>query len=227
MVDAHTWWRMGDNSYTRRDGRADWPSDLAAYDIAWLEEPLPPDDHEAYRAAQGKRLRAPRQRRARAERRALPRSDPLEQRRLRADGRLLPGRLHHGPPHLLPEIAREGLSFAFHSWGTALEVMAAAHLGICWPETVVEWLEYPVYTSFGVQSMYPFPLAAEILKEPLPIERGDLIVPREPGLGVQVDESVIERYPWIPGPWSFFRLDSPAETWAVTGDHSVKWSAPG
>ncbi len=78
-----------------------------------------------------------------------------------------------------------------------------------------------------MQSMYPFPLASEILKEPLPIERGELSVPRGPGLGVQVNESVIERYPWIPGPWSFFRLDSPAETWAVTADHSVKWSSPG
>ena len=48
-----------------------------------------------------------------------------------------------------------------------------------------------------------------------------------PGLGVRVDESVIERYPWIPGPWSFFRVDSPPGTWAVTADHSVKWSTPG
>jgi hypothetical protein len=48
-------------------------------------------------------------------------------------------------------------------------------------------------------------------------------VPRKPGLGIDVDESAIERYPWIPGPWSFFRIDSPPETLAVTSDHSVKW----
>ena len=40
---------------------------------------------------------------------------------------------------------------------------------------------------------------------------------------IVVDERVIERYPWIPGPWSLFRTDSPAETRAVTGDHSVTW----
>jgi hypothetical protein len=57
------------------------------------------------------------------------------------------------------------------------------------------------------------------------MEGGDLIVPRTPGLGVKVDERVIERYPWKPGPWSIFRIDSPAETRAVTGDHSVPWDA--
>jgi L-alanine-DL-glutamate epimerase-like enolase superfamily enzyme len=126
---------------------------------------------------------------------------------------------------LFGEITHAGLKFAFHSWGTALEVVAAAHLGICWPELVVEWLEYPCYSSPQRAGMYPFPLAAEILKEPLQIDRGDLIVPRGAGLGVEVDESVIERYPWIPGPWSFFRTDSPAETRAVMSDHSVPWDA--
>jgi hypothetical protein len=71
--------------------------------------------------------------------------------------------------------------------------------------------------------MYPFPLADEILKQPLEIVGGDLIVPRGPGLGIEIDESVIERYPWIPGPWSYFRIDSPPEMLAVTSDHSVQW----
>ncbi len=48
-------------------------------------------------------------------------------------------------------------------------MVAAAHLGVCWPETVVEWLEYPCYSTLGRAGMYPFPLAADILKEPLPI----------------------------------------------------------
>src|SRR6267378_1069245 len=47
MVDAHTWWRMGDRSY-------DFPTierlarEMAGYRVAWLEEPMPPDDHESY-----------------------------------------------------------------------------------------------------------------------------------------------------------------------------------
>jgi hypothetical protein len=71
--------------------------------------------------------------------------------------------------------------------------------------------------------MYPFPLADEILSEPLAIENGHLIVPNGPGLGIEIDESVIQKYPFIPGPWSFFKITSPPETVAVTGDHSVKW----
>jgi hypothetical protein len=39
----------------------------------------------------------------------------------------------------------------------------------------------------------------------------------------QDPERALERYPFIPGPRSFFKINSPPETVAVTGDHSVKW----
>ena len=84
---------------------------------------------------------------------------------------------------LFPDIARAGLRFAFHSWGTALEVIAAAHLGVCWPSSVVPWLEYPCYSTDTREFMYPFPLASEIVKQPVAIERGECVVPRGPGLG--------------------------------------------
>jgi L-alanine-DL-glutamate epimerase-like enolase superfamily enzyme len=86
--------------------------------------------------------------------------------------------------------AREQLKFAFHSWGTALEVVAA-----------------------------------EVLADPLQIDRGDLIAPREPGLGIKVNEQVVGKYPWIPGPGSLFRTDSPERTVAITSDHSIKWES--
>jgi L-alanine-DL-glutamate epimerase-like enolase superfamily enzyme len=223
MVDAHTWWRMGDRSYdfATVERLAESMSD---FNIAWLEEPLPPDDHEAYLRLKELDLVAL----------ASGEHEPSEARYLDlilthavdyvqmdvcCQGGFTMGR------RLFSEIAREGLRFAFHSWGTALEVVAAAQLGVCWPDMVVEWLEYPCYTAPGRAGMYPFPLAAEILKEPLEIDHGDLIVPRSPGLGVDVDESVIERYPWIPGPWSLFRIDSPSELLSVTADHSVQWES--
>jgi hypothetical protein len=89
---------------------------------------------------------------------------------------------------------------------------------------VGEYLEYPIYSNGGAAGMYPFPLATEIIKDPLEIETGDLVVPRAPGLGVEVNEAVIERYPWVAGPWSYFELESPAEKRAVMGDHSVEWA---
>ena len=221
MVDAHTWWRMGDRSYSFETVEQ-MAKEMGEYNIAWLEEPLPPDDHESYLRLKEKDyvLLASGEHEPNEMRYMdliLTQSVDYVQMDVCCQGGFTMGR------RIFAEIAREGLKFAFHSWGTALEVIAAAHLGICWPETVVEWLEYPCYSSPSQAGMYPFPLAAEVLKDPLEIDTGDLLVPRKPGLGVAVDESVIDRYPWIPGPWSLFHINSPAETLAVTSDHSVKW----
>ena len=216
MVDAHTWWRMGDRSYSL-DTIEELAGEMAEYNIAWLEEPLPPHDHAGYLRLKEKGL----VRLACGEHEldekgfldlVITQAVDYVQMDVCLQGGYAIGR------RLFSEISRQGLRFAFHSWGTALEVIAAAHLGICWPEMTVEWLEYPCYSSRGRAGMYPFPLAAEILKDPLEIDAGDLIVPRKPGLGVTIDESVIKRYPWIPGPWSYFRTDSPAETRQVSSD---------
>ena len=125
MVDAHTWWRMGDRSYSFETVEQ-LAREMADYDVAWLEEPLPPDDHEAYLRLKEKDY--------------LPLAsgehEPDEERyhdlilRQAVDyvqmdvccqGGFAMGR------RLLGEIERAGLGFAFHSWGTALEVIAAAH----------------------------------------------------------------------------------------------------
>ena len=225
MIDAHSWWRMGDRSYSR-ETVADLASAMAQFNPTWLEEPLPPDDHAAYRELRAKNMvpiASGEHEPDESGFQDLIESEAADyiQMDVCCQGGFAMGQ------RIFAQVAKKGLRFAFHSWGTALEVLAAAHLGVCWPADVVEWLEYPCYSNFGRAGMYPFPLADEILREPLAIEGGDLIVPNEPGLGVEIDESVIEKYPFIPGPWSFFRIDSPAETVAVTGDHSVKWVAAG
>jgi L-alanine-DL-glutamate epimerase-like enolase superfamily enzyme len=222
MVDAHTWWRMGDSNYSyetvERVAEA-----MVEYDLAWLEEPIPPQDHEAYQRLKEANL-VPL---------AAGEHEPDEPGYMdliltsAVDYVQMDVVCQGGYPtarRLMPEIAAGGLKFAFHCWGTELEVVAAAHLGICWPESVVEWLEFPCYSGPSHAGMYPFPLAAEVLREPLTIDHGDLVVPREPGLGVAVDERVFDRYPWIEGPWSSFTTNSPHETWSVSGDHSVRWS---
>ena len=222
MVDAHTWWRMGDRTYSAWEVEQ-LAEEMGKLHVAWLEEPLPPQDHAAYAQLRGKDL-VPL---------AAGEHEPDEdgflnlvsaeavdfvQMDVCCQGGYALGR------RLIAEIARQGLSFAFHSWGTELEIVAAAHLGVCWPQLVVEYLEYPCYSDGGRPGMYPFPAASGILATPLEIDRGELLVPRLPGLGVAVDEGVIERHPWVPGPWSYFEIESPPERRAVIGDHSIEWS---
>jgi L-alanine-DL-glutamate epimerase-like enolase superfamily enzyme len=221
MIDAHSWWRMGDQSYSPQTV-AQLAGEFANYNPTWLEEPLPPDDHDAYRALHASAkipIATGEHEHAEAGFHDLidTRAADFIQMDVCCQGGFAFGQ------RIFAAVERAGLRFAFHSWGTALEVLAAAHLGICWPESVVEWLEYPCYSNAGRPGMYPFALADEILASPLQIENGDLIVPGKPGLGIDIDERVIEKYPFIPGPWSFFQIDSPPETVAVTGDHSVKW----
>jgi L-alanine-DL-glutamate epimerase-like enolase superfamily enzyme len=222
MIDAHSWWRMGDKSFSA-ETVAQVAREMAKFKPTWLEEPLPPDDHAAYRklrAAKIVPIATGEHEQAEAGFTDLMDNGAAAdyiQMDVCCQGGFAMGR------RVFAGVAKHGLRFAFHSWGTTLEVLAAAHLGICWPENVVEWLEYPCYSNNGRTGMYPFPLADEILREPLRIERGDLVVPRAPGLGVEIDERVIEKYPFIPGPWSYFKINSPPETIAVTGDHSMKW----
>ena len=221
MVDAHTWWRMGDRSYSP-ETVADLALAMGRLGVTWLEEPLPPEDHAGYaklRAQKVVPLASGEHEPDEAGYDDLIESNAVDyvQMDVCCQGGFELGR------RVMAAVARRGLRFAFHSWGTALEVLAAAHLGVCWPEQVVEWLEYPCHANRGKPGMYPFELADEILAEPLTIEQGEFLVPNRPGLGVKVNERVVERYPFRPGPWSFFRIDSPPETVGVTGDHSVKW----
>lgn len=225
MVDAHSWWRMGEASYAA-DTVTRLAHAMAEYDITWLEEPLYPDDHAAYH-----RLKADV---------ATPlASGEHEQSVAGLLDLVTTGAVDYvqmdvccqGGLEAFRSVARAaeaaGTRVAFHCWGTALEVLVAAHLGVCFPAGTVPWLEHPCHGHHGKPGMYPFPLADEMLTDPLPIEKGALVVPDTPGLGIDVDPSVIDRYPFLPGPWSFFRLDAPPSTVAVTGDHSVPWVDPG
>lgn len=221
MVDAHTWWRMGNKSYTP-EVIHNLARSMSKFNPYWLEEPLLPEDHLAYKSLKEKGFVTVatgehEQEWEGFEDLALLEATDFLQMDVCCQGGFAMGL------KVFDLAAAHNMKFAFHSWGTMLEVLAAAQLGVCRDESVVEWLEYPCYSSPGKAGMYPFPLSDEILKEPLEIERGYLKLPSGHGLGLEVNEEVINKYPFIPGPWSFFHQDSPKETIAVTGDHSVKW----
>jgi len=222
MVDAHTWWRMGDLSYTPEQIE-ELAREMAEYDVTWLEEPLPPEEREDYvrlRAAGIVPIAAGEHEQSLAGFMELIHRGVVDI--VQAD---VP---HHGGytavSRVLEACGEHGRAFAFHNWGTVLEALASAHLGVSFPVEVCPWLEFPCYRHRGQDIMYPYPLADEILAEPLAIEDGDLIVPDGPGLGVAVDEGVIERYPYVPGPWSVFRLKSPPQEMALSGDHAARWT---
>ena len=134
MVDAHTWWRMGDRSYSlatveqlaRGHGRATTSPGskspcrpTTTPPTCALKEkdlvPLATGEHEPNEERYLDLI--------------LTQAVDYVQMDVCCQGGYSLGR------RLFAEIARQGLRFAFHSWGTALEVIAAAHLGICWPET--------------------------------------------------------------------------------------------
>ena len=221
MVDAHTWWRMGDKSYSSATIHQ-LAARMSQFNPYWLEEPLPPEDHHAY--AELKRARSITVATGEHEQdyagfEDLARMDCAHF--LQMDV-CCQGGFEMGLK-VFDLAARHNLKFAFHSWGTSLEVLAAAQLGVCRDESVVEWLEYPCYSTPQKTGMYPFPLADDILGAPLDIRKGYLHLPDGHGLGLPVNEAVVEKYPFIPGPWSYFHQDSPKQSIAVTGDHSVKW----
>ena len=234
MIDAHTWWRMGDKNYPF-ETILKLARDMKDYHPTWLEEPLPPDDHAAYRELRARLDVNPARRRQDGVKLASGEHEPDDagfhdlisseavdyvQMDILCQGSISTAQ------RIFEGVQKQGLRFAFHSWGTILEVLTAAQLGVCQPENVVEWLEYPCYSNEEHPVMYPFPLADEILSERPEIENGYLVLPDGPGIGIEINENVIEKYPFIPGPWSLFQLNSPAETIAVTGDHSLKWVNP-
>lgn len=222
MLDCHAWWRMGDKSYGL-ENTVDLAKRMEQYAPTWIEEPLPPDDHPAYtQLRKDQPLPVASGEHEPSEERFLDLVETAGVDYVQMDV-CCQGGFEMGK-RVFAAAEKAGIRFAFHSWGTLLEVIAAAHLGICWDENVVEWLEYPCHSNDGRPGMYPFAVADEILKDPLDVApNGYLNVPGKPGLGVDIDESVVDRYPFIPGPWSVFEVFSPPEKRAVTGDHHVKW----
>jgi L-alanine-DL-glutamate epimerase-like enolase superfamily enzyme len=212
---------MGGRSYTPAQIEQ-LAREMAREHITWLEEPLPPEDRAAYirlREAKIVPIAAGEHETSHAGFMEIITQGAVDI--AQAD---VP---HHGGfaavKRVIEACAQYGRQFAFHNWGTLLECIADAHLGVCFPADVCTWLEYPCYRHRGQPIMYPYPLADEMLKAPLPIENGDLIIPAGPGLGVEIDESVIDRYPYIPGPWSTFRLHGSDQEYHLSGDHALVW----
>ena len=100
---------------------------------------------------------------------------------------------------LQPDVARAGgiteikkiaavsashrVPISFHTWGDAVALAASIHLSAAIPECTVMELDY-TYN----------PLRAELLRQPLEVEKGFLVPLDKPGLGIEVDADALERF---------------------------------
>lgn len=202
MVDAHTWWKLGENSYGFEQV-AELLDAFEADDPYWVEEPVEPADYDAY-----ERL---------AERTALPLAggeseDSVEGLLELAETGVsyLQGDTRHhagftGCWRTIEACAdRDDVTFVPHNFGTQLGLVTNAHLVAASPESPM--LEYPVFGE-DEGGMYPFPLAEDVLCDDLTVEDGTFEVPDGPGLGVDVNEEVVAEYPYIEGAWTEFVYD--------------------
>ncbi len=153
------------------------------YDVLWLEEPLHPDDLRGYREL--------------VSRSPIPIAAGEQE-----SGRLAFERLldEAGLDIIQPDLARcggltEGKKIAYlaharrrrvvpHSFKTGILLAASTHFAASIPNGFM--LEYPVSSS---------PLVQDLVRDPVAFEDGFIIVPEDgAGLGISLDEKVLERY---------------------------------
>jgi D-galactarolactone cycloisomerase len=204
-LDAHAWRMMGGKSYS--PSIVDFLAEaIAMHGITWLESPLPVEDRQAYSRLKSMHY--------------VDIAGGANEINFLGFRTLLgrdcvdivqAGVCNHGGFSGLSRIIdlceRRFATFAFHNNGTALETVVNALIGSSFPRETVRWLEYPQYSHRDARVSYPFPLADELVPDaPVPV-KGELPLPDGYGLGIKVDETVFEKYPFKKGPWSKFSTE--------------------
>lgn len=155
---------------------------LEQYNIYWLEEPLRPDDYEGYARLAG----ATSVRIAAGE----EESNRLSYLELMDRGQVDVVQVDLCRVGGLTEALKigwlaydRGRQVINHSYSTDINLAASLHFLACMPHAHV--LEYCVE---------PGPLRQQLVRNPLQVVDGYVAVPEEPGLGVQINEEIVERY---------------------------------
>ena len=155
--------------------------ELAELGVYWLEEPLAPDDYEGYRR--------------------LTDVSPVKIAAGEADSTLAPFRAlveRGGVGVLQPDIARcggftvarqigalateHGVEVVPHCFSTGVLVAASLHFA--------STLAAPTFCEYSVADS---PLAGGLVREPFALREGRVAVPGGPGLGVDLDEELVDR----------------------------------
>lgn len=154
--------------------------------IFWMEEPLPPDDFEGYRAlcpSTSLRIAAGEQEAGRwAFRRLIWECglDVIQPDISRAGGLTEAKRI----AFMAHEANRPCVPHAFR---TGVLVAACLHLIAAIPNSL--FLEFSVTESA---------LRRELLTEPFRVIDGKVAVPGKPGLGIEINQATVKKYGWVP-----------------------------
>ena len=86
------------------------------------------------------------------------------------------------------ELARiNNIRWVPHNWSTAINTAASMHLVASSPDGFL--MEFKQESN---------PLIFDLSKEKFRIENGSLILPDRPGLGIEIDRNVVDKYRWNP-----------------------------
>ncbi|MFA6567915.1 MAG: mandelate racemase/muconate lactonizing enzyme family protein [Victivallales bacterium] len=85
-------------------------------------------------------------------------------------------------------LAGRGRKIAPHAWGAGTSQMQNIHCGFACPNTAI----IEVAPAYG-------PLHSEVIGDSLRMKDGYLLPPEKPGLGVELRDDTIRRFPFVPG----------------------------
>ena len=164
---------------------------IEPFGIHWIEEPLPPGDLRGYAEL---RARSP-----------IPLAAGEAHHTIRDFRALIDGRcidiVQPSVPGVggLTEAKRiatlalaQNLRLAPHVWGGGVGLATACHLIASLPAS--PHTEHPPYPQMLEYDMSDNALRTQLLKTPLRLEAGHVLLPEGPGLGVELDPAAVERY---------------------------------
>jgi D-galactarolactone cycloisomerase len=164
---------------------------IRPFDIHWIEEPLPPGDLRGYAEL---RARSP-----------IPLAAGEAHHTVRDFRALIDGRCVDIVQPSIPGVgglteARRiatltqaaNLRLAPHVWGGAVGLATACHFIAAQPAT--PHTAHPPWPAMLEYDMSDNALRTELLKTPLTLEAGHIVLPEGPGLGIELDPAAVERY---------------------------------
>jgi D-galactarolactone cycloisomerase len=164
---------------------------IEPFAIHWIEEPLPPGDLQGYAEL---RARSP-----------IPLAAGEAHHTVRDFKALIEGRCIDIVQPSIPNVGgiteakriagmaqASNLRVAPHVWGGAVGLATACHFIAALPNS--PHVDHPPHPLMLEYDMSDNALRTRLLKAPLVLEEGHVLLPEGPGLGIELDPASVERY---------------------------------